>query len=289
MGKLVALLLSMTSLHVFAFHAQIGSYNKVPHYKVYQQTPNPHLDTLILNTVMIINESGRSPSRGTGFYIGKHNDNHIFVTNAHVMGRKDCHKSKVTFLTDSLTERRVDCEKILFSKFKNDKLDITVFTIKARNLSSMAGVGLDVNWNFKPVPAMKLAQAGFGIKRLRRGRTGKNQITEYKMNLNFDSDCVVVSEKDKLYNLSNMKTSFTFFTGCDVVGGDSGSAVIDRESGEVVGLAWGSGDTKGSLSSEALWGELIGTKDPKLLSYSSFAISMKSVKKYFKEIGVSID
>ena len=204
LGTLVLCLLSLTSLA--KTYVQVGFYNKIPHKDVYKQTENHHLDTLILNTVMIINESGKDLARGTGFYIGKHGEQHVFVTNAHVMGANECDGSKITFLDENLGKHTTSCHSILFSKFKEEQLDITVFTVAESELNLMGGKGLKIDFDYSPQTGDKLAQAGFGIKgRITRPRhSGQNPLKRYKMNLNFDDDCVVASVSDTLFLISNI-------------------------------------------------------------------------------------
>jgi len=285
MKRLILLFITIISFQVQAKqYLQVGDeYSKISYKNLYQIQENPYIDKQIENTVLINVGSGDRMNRGTGFYIGKHNNRHIFITNAHVMGANKCRSAKITFINKNFGRSSADCDSILFSMYKNEESDITVFTISGPDLENFIGEGLEIEWDESTIARTSLSQAGFGLKRV----TKRDKLTDFKMNLNIDSDCVVSSADNKLYNLENFSITNTFFTGCDAAGGDSGSSLISKTTGKVVGLLWGTANYRGYINSSTYWNELIGTDDVRLYQYSSFAILLKNLRSEFAKIGVA--
>lgn len=272
----------------FAHYVQVGdSYSKFDYKDVYRSESNQHLDNLIENTVLINSRRRGGVSRGTGFYIGKHGGNHVFVTNAHVMSESECSEADVSFLVNGMVRRTARCEKVLFSRFVKEKSDITVFTVKESMVSDMLGRGLEIDWDFKVEPGVKVAQAGFGLKTgsFHTSRLAELRLKRFNMEVSFDSDCVISSKKDTLYFLENLNAEGVFSTGCDMASGDSGSALMDRESGKVLGLVFATSDNKFWTSSEIFW-QIIGSDNKRLWQNGSYAISLASLKEFFLEHGV---
>ena len=281
MGKLFG---TLTLLATCTMAGQIGSeYHKVKYKYVYKQNSQA-FDELIENTILV-NVKGHDSkySRGTGFYIGIHNNKHIFVTNHHVMSNEECAESTITYLNSSGTTSKAYCSEVLLSYFKENNSDITVFSIEAKDLYYFAGKGLGIDWDFELKPKIELATAGFGLKLRRVGRRDNQYLLrKFDMKLNFDSDCVTLN--DKVYYVTNFNVANSILIGCDAIGGDSGSAVIERASGKVIGLIWGS-SAKASISSTDLW-NMIGTSAPELFSNSTRAILLKGLKKDFNALGI---
>ncbi len=282
MGK-IFIVLALFAKTVFG--GQVGSqFQKIDYKRIYKQH-SQQLDSLIENTVLInVNTLNSKVTRGTGFYIGKHKGNHIFITNHHVMSKSQCDKAIISFINKSGTTTKADCDQILLAHSSAEHSDITIFTIPEKQLAGFVGKGLTIDWNFKLESKVKLAIAGFGAKLSRVGRVDNQRILRsFRMRLNYDSDCVTLNAK--IYYMTPFNVGDTFIIGCDAIGGDSGSAVIERSTGKVVGLLWGASD-KGTVSSKVLWKELIGTSDPRLFSNSSRAILLKRLKPELESIGV---
>src|SRR5690606_34729203 len=62
---------------------------------------------------------------------------------------------------------------------------------------------------------------------------------------NQDNDCIVYSETDDVRFMADPDdlnpgdySVWSFANGCDVSHGDSGSAMVDRNTGEIVGIIW---------------------------------------------------
>lgn len=170
---------------------------------------------------------------GTSFYLGKFNGHHMMATNYHVMPKAEiCGMRQAVF---PLLERRFSCEKF-YGNWSS--VDLALFSIKVESsedeqlLSRVAG-----NFAFGTVlyPGQELITIGFG--------TFRNPARE--LVANDDADCKVFSGKEDYrfindpdrINPADYK-AWSFATGCDVSHGDSGSAMVDRATGEVVGIIW---------------------------------------------------
>lgn len=284
MTKLL-IIIFFISFSSLASTIQIGDeYSKTPWREAYQQSGLPFIKDHIENTVLINTPAARGVGRGTGFYIGIHQGRHLFLTNAHVLGSHECRGTTITFLKSNLTPGRASCEKILVSLFKRDESDMTLFSVNENQLKDFAGKGLELDLDFSPRAGQMLMQYGFGIKSIPRFRDAEQAQRAFTGNANIDSDCAVISPNDVLQTVPDMSGKLVHHNisiGCDVTGGDSGSAIVDRETGRVVALLWASGINpreRDRISSADLWASVIGSEDPRIWKNFAFAISMKKLK-----------
>lgn len=182
---------------------------------------------------------------GTSFYLGKFNNEHVMATNHHVMETApECKSKSAKFTKLGITAA---CDKFLGTW---TSVDLTLFTLKGLSDADAKALG-EVAENFDYAAELTNGQTlitiGFGI--------ADNPLRE--MVGNQDSDCVVHSA-DKAVDgdeFVTQKNSFRFMNdpdelnpgpykawsfanGCDVSHGDSGSAMVDRSSGRVVGIIW---------------------------------------------------
>lgn len=181
--------------------------------------------------------SGRIVSE-TAFYIGRFAGEHIAVTNRHVvMGRNpriDCVNWKIRF-TFLLGPEAVRCAYVIVSW---PQLDLALISLQidspeaARVLQENA-----LEFDFA-------SPIRFGQPLLTAGYGGFGNEAHDDLMVNQDADCRVMSPDDtfRLRPVDNPRgasaASWSFALGCDSSPGDSGSAVLDRRSGKVVGVLW---------------------------------------------------
>ena len=279
----LVILLSIFSFLSNAKYVKIGDeYTKIPYKKAYANSNNSNVSRLIENTVLINSATSRGTSRGTGFYIGMHNGHHLFLTNAHVLSSDDCRNGAViSFLDNGMKIKKAVCEKVHTFLYKKDKSDITLFSMSSESIKDMIGEGLEIDMDFSPRAGQLLASHGFGLK-----KSSNAKLTKFNPNTTYDNDCAVSSADHKLVYISNFKANYVFATGCDMAEGDSGSAIIDRDSGKVVGIFFLIGENakrRNRITSESFWNDIVGTNDKKIWQNMSYAISLKSVgEKLFK-------
>jgi hypothetical protein len=168
----------------------------------------------------------------TGFVLGERGGKILFATNHHVIeDQGSCDGAKITFEMLDLPEYQ--CDEVVTT---STDLDLTIFTVKGIADSERAAV-LAVAKSFTTQPPKKgagIVTVGYGVA----GNPGQRSLM-----IGMDADCKVYSPDGETrymadpdtYNPGPYKT-WMFATGCDVSHGDSGSAMVDRTTGEVVGI-----------------------------------------------------
>jgi hypothetical protein len=173
----------------------------------------------------------------TGFYLGLFNGKHLMATNHHVCPMAyDCLNKKAVF--PFLNDKQVKSFKIIEFYGSWDFVDLSIFAIEVTDPAdedALAKVGSNFAFHKEITHGEELVTMGFGIA---------NNPND-KMMLNQDSDCKVFSANDEFRLLGDPDTinpadykAWSFSNGCDVSHGDSGSAMVDRTTGEIVGIIW---------------------------------------------------
>ena len=213
---------------------------------------------------------------GTGFYLGKFNGYHVMATNHHVMPNPGtCSGMVVQF---PVLHIAFPCVRYLGTW---SDIDLTLFAIKVENpqqeavLARFAG-----NFDFKNnlVQGQYLMTMGFGIAGNPNNR----------MMINYDSDCKVFSAaNDYRYiadpdgiNPGDYKV-WSFANACDISHGDSGSAMLDRVKGKVVGIIWTGAfpKTKEAQNSKML-DQMLKTNSGAIWSQLSYGVPAKVIGAY---------
>lgn len=170
----------------------------------------------------------------TAFYLGTFNGYHMMASNHHVYERaSQCLNRTLRF--PFLGNKGFVCKKF-FGSWSD--VDLSLFAIEVKkddDLKELEAVAK--NFDFKGSIKQKtpLMTFGFGIA---------NNRTQ-KMMYNQDSDCKVFSADDDFRFLGDPDElnpgtykAWSFSVGCDVSHGDSGSAMVDKETGDIIGLLW---------------------------------------------------
>jgi hypothetical protein len=172
---------------------------------------------------------------GTGFYLGKFDGAHVFATNHHVcsMGAV-CLGNPIVF---TLLNKTYSLNQWI-GTFKDIDLTLMTFKIPPEDESLFASLASNFAFNRPLQRGLKLLTIGYGIA---------GNPTRYPRSLMAaaGSDCVVMSKSNEYRSLPDPDTVnplpepvWSFASACDVSHGDSGSAMIDRETGEIVGILW---------------------------------------------------
>lgn len=216
---------------------------------------------------------------GTAFYLGEFAGEHVIATNYHVCKTFfSCSSNKANF---TMLKRKFKLKKFLGSW---PEIDLALITLTVKNdedallLSEVAG-NFDFYGNiFK---GQELLTIGHGVANNRRNRA---------MVANQDSDCVVFSEDGEFKLMADPDDlnpgpykAWSFSNGCEVSHGDSGSAMVDRNTGKVLGIIWTGRIPKNKRVQDSSYlKELLknGGEDVwKQLSYAVPAMKMPSVLK----------
>src|SRR5690606_7562892 len=99
----------------------------------------------------------------------------------------------------------------------------------------LVGVGKNMAFNSPIYKGQKLLTIGHGV--------ANNE--DQKLVANQDDDCIVYSEGNDIRFMADPDdlnpgdySVWSFANGCDVSHGDSGSAMVDRLTGDIVGIIW---------------------------------------------------
>jgi hypothetical protein len=219
----------------------------------------------------------------TAFYLGKFSGRHLMATNHHVLERDaDCGGRTVNF---TIRQKKYRCSEMIGSW---PEIDFAIFTLDASDsadadLRPVASLFDFVN----PVAEnMQLLTAGYGIA----GNTARNLM------VNQNSDCRVVSGQDEFrfmadpdqYNPASYR-AWSFATGCSVSHGDSGSAIVGRNSGKVIGLVWTGAIPKDpKIQNSRYIRDLQDRKDEEVWSLLTYAVPASKIKQKL-EIVVETD
>jgi Trypsin-like peptidase domain len=167
----------------------------------------------------------------TAFVIGEKNGKVLMATNHHVIeDQAGCGGSRLSF--EFLGLRNLACDTVITT---STDLDLTLFTLKnvtpeakAKLLAVAKAFSTDL-----PRKGQKLLTIGYGVASNPSGNLMSGQDDDCKT-FSPDEEIRFMADPDE-FNPGPYKT-WMFATGCDVSHGDSGSAIVDSETGDVVGI-----------------------------------------------------
>ncbi len=208
---------------------------------------------------------------GTSFYLGKFNGAHVMATNHHVMPSDSCRSRTARF---RLLGVNAACESFLGTW---PEIDLTLFTVRlnASDEVKLAPVAGNFRLHNDVSAGQKLLTIGFGTAGNPTGALMANQ----------DSDCYVFSETGEYRQMADPDQfnpgsyrAWSFALGCDCSHGDSGSAIVDRESGQVVGIIWTGRIPKArEMQSSANLSKLFEEKQEAVWNQLTYAVPAKKI------------
>ncbi len=182
--------------------------------------------------VRAVSATAKLPKGGTGFYLGKFNNEHILATNHHVCPtRSYCDGDNVSF---PVFKKKF---KVVGFYITLPQIDLTLLKIKVKEQDEAELMAVAKNFSFQKdvTRGMELLTSGFGVG----GNPGS------VMMVNQDSDCKVYSGDGEYRLMADPDTmnpgsykAWSFAHSCDISHGDSGSAMVERSTGDVVGIVW---------------------------------------------------
>lgn len=219
-------------------------------------------------------------SNATGFYIGRYAGYDILATNHHVCPTAlSCSNSTVTF---DLLQEEYRVRSMIGSW---PEIDLALLVIESETPGQegqLAQVAVPFSFFTNLTEGTPLVTIGYGI--------GENP-GEVLM-INQDSDCKIFSKKNEFrfmgdpdqFNTSSYK-AWSFSMGCDVSHGDSGSAIVNRMTGEVVGILWTGKTPKASqVQSSNYLNTILGTDHPDIWTELSFAVPAPKIYERLSEL-----
>lgn len=170
----------------------------------------------------------------TGFFLGKFNEHFLVATNHHVCpSAHDCVGTSMVFPHLSSTFFKVN-----YFLGHWPEIELAIIGIKISNkddFNNLSAVAQNFDFDLHPYMGQELLTTGYG-------RTAN---PTRKQSISMDKDCKVFSPTGEYTFMAdpdqekpNSYKSWSFAHGCDISHGDSGSALIDRETGKIVGITW---------------------------------------------------
>lgn len=219
------------------------------------------------------------PVGGTGFYLGKFAGKHVIATNHHVCPtERACLGDNADF---RLLKKRYKITKFYIT-LPNVDLSLLAIDIPASDEKLMGSVARNFAFNKDIQKGMDLITVGFGV-----GGNPNNSIMG-----NNDSDCKVFSQTGEYKLLADPDElnpadykAWSFSHGCDVSHGDSGSAIVDRLSSDVVGIVWTGKIPKAEVAQNSqLLAEMLKTSSPLIWKELSFAVPAVKIKEFLRPL-----
>lgn len=213
----------------------------------------------------------------TSFYLGEFNGHHIMATNHHVLEDETaCLTGRFTF---TLLKQKAKCITFLGHW---PEIDLALFEVELSQEAAIAlkpyGRNLKFDAQFKP--GQPLVTIGYGIA----DNPGRVLMG------NEDSDCKVFSSESKLMadpddiNPADY-SAWSFANGCDISHGDSGSAMVDRETGDVLGIIWTGRIPKNPKVQDSKYlDDLLKTDSPEIWKELSYAVPAPKMKEHLKGV-----
>ncbi len=166
-------------------------------------------------------------SVGTGFYLGKHNGLHLVATAKHVIAENSARLSeneaclKFVYHFPSGEKKFYTGKKWLGSW---SDIDFVICAIDIPSADEADFIGRELSFKSKVVNKnTELSTIGF------------NMLNKYMGKPYFEksNDCRVFIGSEQAQKKAN---KWSIATGCDAANGDSGSAIVDRHTGELLGF-----------------------------------------------------
>lgn len=219
-------LVAFAAIEITDPYYQLGDhFDKKPISQVYSGA-SAALQKLIRATL----KAGMDQGGATAFYLGKYNGKHVFGTNYHVYAY-GCRDDSVKLVYEN---RRVICRDLIGS-WKEIDFALVTISIPPDLEEKLRPYALDFDYEAVLAPGQRLATVGNGDASNPRWETMAEE----------GPDCKVNSPRGSYRLMKDMDRDnmldyrvWSFAHGCETSHGDSGSALVDRETGKVVGVAY---------------------------------------------------
>ncbi|MGE3260870.1 MAG: serine protease [Bacteriovoracia bacterium] len=217
----------------------------------------------------------------TGFYLGKFNGQFVMATNHHVFpSSSSCGSARsIRFPLLGVT---VACDQFLGTW---PEIDLALFTVRVSGPADegkLLGVAGNFRFNEDIRMGEKLLTVGFGVAGNPNGVLMANQ----------DSDCYVFSKNGEYRLMADPDQwnpgsyrAWSFALGCDVSHGDSGSAIVDRDTGNVVGIIWTGRIPKSDRARTSSYlSDIYKTQDAAVWEELSYAVPAKKMGEFLTRL-----
>jgi hypothetical protein len=216
----------------------------------------------------------------TGFYLGKFAGTHVMATNHHVYTSMSCAGRSVVF--PLLGNLRLTCNR-MFGTWTD--IDLALFAIdvpRPEDEAKLAAVAANFTFHDEIVKGMPLITIGFGV-------AGNPQRV---MMGNEDADCRVMSKSADYRFMGDPDSknpadykAWSFSHACDVSHGDSGSAMVDRNTGRPVGILWtGKIPKDATVQSSDYLSQVFATDGDDVWTEMNFAVPATKMREFLETV-----
>lgn len=240
-------------------------------------------ETVLRNSSPVFNRAASAtallPIGGTGFYIGKFHGVHVLTTNHHVCpNERDCVGDKANF---RVLNRQFKMTKLLANLPIID-LALLALDVPTEDEAYLSRVAKNFSFKKDLKKGQELLTIGFGV-----GGNPQNY-----MMANMDNDCKVFSATAKYKLLADPDefnpagySAWSFAHACDISHGDSGSAMVDRKSGDVVGVVWtGKIPKDHKVQSSVNLDKIYSSSSPAIWKELSYAVPASKIGEYLRKL-----
>ena len=243
----------------------------------------------------------------TGIYLGKFNGQHIIATNAHIAGtdidERKAFRPSVLF-NKNIWAKTVDCVGL----WKD--IDMALLIVRPYDVNewdqetgqpneasykkaeiAIAGKAVNLSYDMIPAQDTPLINVGYGFAGIDDPkRNDPLVIPEPKIMM--DQDCQILSKTGDarfLFDPDDINplgyAAWSMAHGCDISHGSSGSMLMDRNTGNIIGLVWTGVWTKDGekpISSEEIY-RISKSNDEQIWNRLNYAVPAFKIKQYFLE------
>ena len=235
-----------------------------------------------LKFVEVLRRTAKSTAKvakGTGFYLGQFNGFHLIATNYHVHVRlvnepEDYKVIEFPFLDLSFNFGRI------FGAWL--EIDLALFAINVDSKwdrKELQSVAKNFSFDYPITRNQELLTVGFGrAKNHYSGMVGT-----------WDSDSKVFSGDNEFkikYGLDEKGKkvgTWAFAVGCDASDGDSGSPIVTRDTGDIIGLLWGVAPRTPIARSSQSLDNMIKENSPAIWNELNYAVPAAKIKTFLLE------
>jgi hypothetical protein len=220
----------------------------------------------------------------TGFYLGSFAGFHVMATNHHVMPSvDDCAGTDVSFPLLGVTGTCTTA----FGSWTDIDLALFAIDLSDADAATLAPVAQNFAFHDPLVAGQPLVTLGFG----RANNPGRDLMG------NDDADCRVISRTGDYRFMGDPDQlnpgdydAWSFAHACDVSHGDSGSAMVDRATGKVVGILWtGAFPKVPEAQKSSFLDGLVGTDQPQVWSELSYSVPAPKIGEFLAGVAAGAD
>jgi hypothetical protein len=225
---------------------------------------------------------------GTAFYLGKFNGHYLMATNHHIQPNSKCNNADSAEKYEAYFQSSKSsfvCEHI-YGSWKEIELSIFSISVPDEKKSLFDNLGLNFAFNANISSGEPLTTLGYGSA---CNDDGELTVTD-------GENCRVFSKKNSFKLLSdpdNENTddypTWSFAIGCNASHGDSGSPIVDRNTGNVIGILYtGKFPKSKNIQIDASLQKILGSDNPSVWTELNYAVPAARIKAEIQKYILSI-